>query len=71
MQLTPREVEVVKLMAEGLSNKQLAVRLGISTHTAKFHVNSLINKSDGVHRTRLAAVVTALKAGLVKLEDIP
>jgi DNA-binding NarL/FixJ family response regulator len=41
--LTPRELEVLTLLAEGMSNKAIARRLGISVHTAKFHVGALID----------------------------
>jgi predicted DNA binding protein len=44
--LTARELEVLALLAEGASNKQIARRLGISTHTAKYHVASLLEKLD-------------------------
>ena len=63
--LTAREHEVVQLMAEGLSNKQIADRLGISTHTAKFHVNAVLGKLGA--STRTEAVVKALQRGLVML----
>jgi DNA-binding NarL/FixJ family response regulator len=43
VQLTPRELEVLMLLAEGASNKMIARRLGISAHTAKFHVGSLLD----------------------------
>src|SRR5262249_15801301 len=46
--LTPRELEVLALLAEGASNKNIARRLGISVHTAKFHVGSLLDKLDAV-----------------------
>ena len=49
--LTPRELEVLALLAEGASNKVIARRLGISIHTAKFHVASLLDKLDAVGRT--------------------
>jgi DNA-binding CsgD family transcriptional regulator len=49
--LTPRELEVLTLLAEGMSNKAIARRLGISVHTAKFHVGALIDKFDAVGRT--------------------
>ena len=49
--LTPRELEVLALLAEGASNKVIARRLGISVHTAKFHVASLLDKLDAVGRT--------------------
>lgn len=63
--LTARELEVVQLMAEGLANKQIADRLGISTHTAKFHVNAVLGKLGA--STRTEAVVKALQRGLVML----
>jgi DNA-binding CsgD family transcriptional regulator len=53
--LTPRELEVLTLLAEGLSNKAIARRLGISVHTAKFHVGALIDKLDAVGRAARAA----------------
>ncbi len=49
--LTPREAEVLTLLAEGLSNKLIADRLKISDHTAKFHVNSILNKLGAETRT--------------------
>ena len=63
--LTGRERQVVQLLSEGLSNKRIAPRLGISEHTVKFHVNSILTKlgSD----TRTEAVVQALRLGLVIL----
>lgn len=63
--LTPREREVVQLLAEGLSNKQIAGRLDISEHTAKFHIGSILEKLDS--DTRTGAVVTGLRLGLVSL----
>ena len=63
--LTPRETEVLSLMAEGLSNKLIADRLKISEHTAKFHVNSVLNKFDA--ETRTEAVVSAARRGLLML----
>ena len=53
--LTPRELEVLALLAEGASNKMIARRLGISVHTAKFHVGSLLDKLDAVGRTDAVA----------------
>ena len=53
--LTPRELEVLALLAEGMSNKAIARRLGISVHTAKFHVGTLIDKLDAVGRTDAVA----------------
>jgi DNA-binding NarL/FixJ family response regulator len=62
---TPREAEVLSLMAEGLSNKLIADRLKISDHTAKFHVNAILNKLGA--ETRTEAVVSAARRGLLML----
>lgn len=61
--LTPRELEVLRLMAEGMSNKSIAYRLDISEHTVKFHVNSILRKLDAQSRTE--AVINATRQGLV------
>lgn len=63
--LTPREIEVLALLAEGASNKVIARRLGISVHTAKFHVGSLLDKLDAVGRTD--AVAHAARRGVIHL----
>jgi len=63
--LTPRELEVLTLLAEGLSNKAIARHLGISVHTAKFHVGALIDKFDAVGRTD--AVTQAARRGVIHL----
>jgi DNA-binding CsgD family transcriptional regulator len=63
--LTIREVEVLGLLAEGASNKDIARRLGISVHTAKFHVGSLIDKLDAIGRTD--AVAHAARLGVINL----
>jgi len=63
--LTDRERQVVALLAEGLSNKLIADRLGISDHTAKFHVNGVMAKLGA--STRTEAVVEAVRRGLVHL----
>jgi len=63
--LTPRELEVLTLLAEGLSNKAIARRLGISVHTAKFHVGALMDKLDAVGRTD--AVAHAVRHGVIHL----
>ena len=65
MALTRRELEVLDLLAEGASNKGIARRLGISVHTAKFHVGSLIDKLDAVGRTD--AVAHAARLGVIQL----
>ena len=63
--LTPRELEVLALLAEGASNKTIARRLGISVHTAKFHVGSLLDKLDAIGRTD--AVAHAARLGVINL----
>jgi len=63
--LTPRELEVLGLLAEGASNKVIAYRLGISVHTAKFHVRSVVDKLDAVGRTD--AVAHAARLGVIHL----
>jgi two-component system, NarL family, nitrate/nitrite response regulator NarL len=63
--LTPRELEVLQLLAQGLPNKQIAQRLGISEHTAKFHVNAILGKLGA--QSRSEAIVQAVRLGLVIL----
>lgn len=63
--LTHREREVLALVVEGLSNRAIAQRLGISEHTAKFHVNQLLQKLGA--QTRTEAVVKAARLGWVTL----
>jgi len=63
--LTHRELEVMQLLADGLTNKEIANRLGISDHTVKFHVNGILGKL-GVE-TRTEAVVHAMRLGIVVL----
>ena len=63
--LTPREHEVLLLLAEGASNKGVARRLGISVHTAKFHVRQLLDKLDATGRTD--AVAHAARRGVIHL----
>jgi len=62
-QLTPREHDVLELLAVGLSNKQIAAKLGISSHTAKFHIGAILSKMDAATRTE--AVVRAVQRGLI------
>jgi len=64
-ELTERERQVVQLLSEGLSNKLIADRLGISDHTAKFHVNGVMMKLGS--STRTEAVVEAMRRGLIRL----
>jgi len=61
--LTPREIEVLELLAEGLPNKAIAARLGISDQTVKFHVASICGKLPA--RNRTDAVRRAIRRGLI------
>jgi DNA-binding NarL/FixJ family response regulator len=63
--LTARESEVLGMLAEGLGNKAIAARLGISTHTAKFHVASILAKLGAGSRTE--AVTIGMRRGLVAI----
>jgi NarL family two-component system response regulator YdfI len=63
--LSPREIEVLRLVAEGSSNKTIAWKLQISEHTVKFHVNSILSKMGAGSRTE--AVMLGLRRGLIPL----
>nr|WP_240980519.1 LuxR C-terminal-related transcriptional regulator [Ramlibacter agri] len=63
--LTPRELEVFELLAKGLANREIAQALGISSHTAKFHVAQILVKTGAATRTE--AVRQGLRLGLVGL----
>jgi DNA-binding NarL/FixJ family response regulator len=63
--LTPRELEVLHMMADGAANKIIAWRLGISEHTVKFHVASILGKLGAASRTE--AVTIGIRRGLVLL----
>ncbi|MCS6872971.1 MAG: response regulator transcription factor [Anaerolineae bacterium] len=63
--LTNREREVLRLLSEGLANKNIALRLGISENTVKFHVNAIMSKLGAQSRTE--AVVRAVRLGLIAL----
>lgn len=63
--LTPREMEVLALVADGLTNRAIAQRLGISENTVKFHLNALLGKLGAQSRTD--AVVRATRLGLIAL----
>ena len=63
--LTPKEQDVLKLLAEGLPNKDVVSRLEVSEHTVKFHVNSIMGKLNAQSRTE--AVILATRLGLLPL----
>ena len=63
--LTARELDVLRWLALGLPNKAIALQLGISEHTVKFHVGSVLSKLDA--RSRTEAVMTAARLGLLTL----
>ncbi len=63
--LTPREIEVLRMLAEGLGNREMAVRLGISDHTVKFHISSILDKLNASSRTE--AVTLGIRMGLILL----
>jgi DNA-binding NarL/FixJ family response regulator len=64
-ELTPRELDVLSLLSEGLTNKAIAQRLGISEYTVKFHVNTIFRKLGVQSRTE--AAVSAARLGLITL----
>lgn len=63
--LTPREREILALTGEGLSNKAMARRLGISVHTVKFHLEALFTKLEATSRAE--AVAKGLRGGVIEL----
>lgn len=63
--LTPREIEVLRALADGASNKEIARALGISFHTAKFHVAAILEKLGATTRTE--AVTKGARLGLVMI----
>ncbi len=63
--LTPREIEVLGFVAEGLSNKEIAQRLGTASGTVKMHVQNIIGKLGAADRTH--AVTTAIQRGILRL----
>jgi DNA-binding CsgD family transcriptional regulator len=63
--LTPRELDVLALIAEGASNKAIARRLTISVHTVKFHIASLLDKLDA--QGRAEAVAQGARLGAIRL----
>ena len=65
--LTPRELEVLELLAQGLQNKEIAVELVISERTVKFHVSAILNKLGAGNRTESVAI--AAQRGLITLKQ--
>jgi len=63
--LTPREREILTLLGEGLGNREIAVRLGISEHTVKTHLAAIYEKLEASNRAE--AVATGLRRGLIML----
>jgi two-component system, NarL family, response regulator YdfI len=61
--LTPREIEVLRMIAEGLGNKEIASQLGISDHTVKFHISSIFAKLGASSRTE--AVTIGIRGGMI------
>jgi two-component system NarL family response regulator len=66
--LTAREIEILHMVARGLTNKQIGQLFSISEHTARNHVNSIISKMHAQDRTE--AAVMALKRGIIQLDSI-
>jgi len=66
--LTPREHDVLGLMAKGLSNREIATELFISEHTVKNHIYNIYRKTGINDRTQI--VVAAIKAGVVKASQV-
>jgi DNA-binding NarL/FixJ family response regulator len=66
--LTTRELEVLRLVGDGKSNKQIALELGISERTARTHVSNLLRKIRLTSRTQ--AAVLAVREGLVDADDV-
>jgi DNA-binding NarL/FixJ family response regulator len=61
--LTPREIEVLRMIAEGLGNKEIAAKLSISDHTVKFHISSIFAKLGASNRAE--AVTLGIRHGLI------
>jgi NarL family two-component system response regulator YdfI len=64
-EITSRETDVLRMLAEGLVNKDIAARLGISEHTVKFHVSSILDKLGA--STRTEAVTLGIRRGLIPI----
>ena len=64
--LTPREMDVLRLLAHGLSNRKIAAQLVINERTVKYHVSAILAKLEAANRTE--AVMRAAEQGLITLE---
>jgi NarL family two-component system response regulator YdfI len=64
-EITSRETDVLRMVAEGLVNKDIATRLGISEHTVKFHISSILDKLGA--STRTEAVALGIRRGLIPI----
>jgi DNA-binding NarL/FixJ family response regulator len=64
-EITSRETDVLRMLAEGLVNKEIAARLGISEHTVKFHISSILDKLGA--STRTEAVTMGIRRGLIPI----
>ncbi len=64
-QLTPRELDVLELLAKGMTNKEIATELVITVRTVKFHVSSIMRKLEAGNRTE--AVLTAAERGIIEM----
>jgi two-component system, NarL family, response regulator YdfI len=64
-EMTSRETEVLRMLAEGLVNREIAARLGVSEHTVKFHISSILDKLGA--STRTEAVTLGIRRGLIPI----
>jgi NarL family two-component system response regulator YdfI len=64
-EITSRETDVLRMLAEGLVNKDIAARLGISEHTVKFHISSILDKLGA--STRTEAVTLGIRRGIIPI----
>ena len=62
-EITPREIEILRMLARGLMNKEIAAELAISEHTVKFHISSILDKLGAATRTE--AVTLGIRRGLI------
>jgi DNA-binding NarL/FixJ family response regulator len=65
-ELTPREMDVLRLLAQGLPNRKIAAQLTINERTVKYHVSAILAKLEAANRTE--AVMRAIEQGLITLE---